>query len=109
MQEIKLNGDLLKFVQAGLKKATTRKGHKEVKLGDACFVDPENFVNKVNVNIYKIEYVRFYDLSEMVELSRKEGYATGDHLKKALENIYGEIDFNETMTVIYFEPNYSWS
>ena len=102
MREIKLKRDLLNNVRAGIKTATTRKGIKDFSVGPARLVDHADPANFVDVTIHRINLHTWGYIQEHDTLYHYEGYSNPKELNDALLDIYGEMDDDQDMTVIFF-------
>lgn len=101
MQEIKIKPDLLYLIDKGLKTATTRLGIKNYTLGPVIFVNSEYPEDKLHgFTINALELREFSRIDEIV--SYCEGYTYPALLKRKLEEIYGNIDPRQIMTVAWF-------
>lgn len=104
MQKIKLNEDLFERVYSGLKTATTRRGPKKYTLGNAVFVNPNDEAQQIKIKIEQLSLVRYGSIKKGNSyLYHYEGYRDRKDFCEALENIYGDIDTLEQMTIVYFK------
>lgn len=106
MQEIKFKPELIEMIECGKKTATTRLGMKtQYNLGEVCMVNADDKDDTMlGYTITSLRYATFGQLDK--KLALKEGYTKVSELRKALVNIYGQIDDNYTMTVIDFEESH---
>lgn len=103
IQKIGLKSELFNKVISGQKVATTRLGIKDCHLGRCFFYDHNEKIESVLVEINQIKKVRYRDILYDTKLPILEGYRSRLDFLSALEDIYGDIDPDQEMTVIFFE------
>lgn len=101
MQNLLLRQRLFPKVCSGEKKATSRKGHREIRKGPLLLIMTEDETEQVCVNVNSVVYIPFCKLSQ--NEATIEGYNNVEELKNELVKIYGEIDDNEEFTLIYWD------
>jgi hypothetical protein len=102
MQVIKLKRDLLENVRSGTKTASTRKGLKPLTIGPAMLVDPADPLNFVSICVTSVHLYDWRSIRLSSHLYISEGYDASWELDEALEDIYGEFEDNQLMTVFCF-------
>jgi hypothetical protein len=103
MQQIKLSKKLFPLVLSGAKTATTRKELKPYTIGDAEFINPENPEEKIKIIINSVHLTTWNGIIHNDSLYHNEGYNSSSDLDEALENIYGKMEKDQEMTIIYFK------
>ena len=101
-QQIKLKLDLFEKVQSGSKTATMRKGIRNITLGRAEFVDPNDSDKRISIIVSQLELWTWDQIINGSSIHTLEGYGSPSELEKALTDIYGEISPEQEMTVIRF-------
>ncbi len=102
---IKLNRDLFDKVSSGAKTVTTRKGHKDYKLGENYFYDPIGEDCRIDIKVTEVRKILFGQIviDDIKFLYLDEGYTCKEDFMSVIFGIYGFIDLDDPMTVIYFE------
>lgn len=103
MQQIKLDKKLFSKVLSGVKTATTRKDLKGYTLGPAEFVNPKDNGDVIPIIITRLALETWNGIIHDSSLYHYEGYRASSDLDEALENIYGKMEKDQVMTVIYFK------
>lgn len=86
----------------GFKTATTRKGLKDYTVGLAKLVDPADPSNFIDIVVTSVHLYTWRSIVHSDYLYVYEGYDRSSDLDEALEDIYGKMDDDQLMTVIYF-------
>lgn len=97
-QYIEMAAEFYEMIISGQKRTTIRKGKRDYKIGKGIIV----FNNKnVIINILGIKHIRLTELS--YNEINNDGFRSIEELKASLYEFYGELDLNETMTLVSFE------
>lgn len=103
-QKIKLQPEFIKKVISGDKTATTRKGVKKVTLGQAVLVNPYDENDFVDILIEQISLLSWKQLQYRNSyLYSFEGFSSKEEYFNCMEKIYGPMERNQVLTVIYFK------
>ncbi len=98
MVELVLAPDLFTLAKKGRKKATIRRGRREVPLGEALLC------SELGVTRVIVERVRHCRLGELTDADAvRDGFATLSELQAALARFYNHLEPDETVTVIEFD------
>lgn len=100
MQEILIREELLNEVKAGRKTTTCRNGKRDYAMGETRLKSnsSENFAM---INLLKMEYRRVDELTD--EIAKTDGFDTKEKFIAVMEEIYGKLDNDSIITVVYFE------
>jgi hypothetical protein len=91
----------MKKIRSGKKTATTRMGLKNYQVGPVVFVNSKDSEDRIEgFNIWSIVATHFDQLN--FPLWEQEGYTGHVPFINALERIYGKIEREQIMTVVYF-------
>jgi len=102
VQGISLNKELFPKVRTGKKVASTRLGVKDYSVGNAFFVNPGNEEERVKVVVNTIFLSTFEDILKDKMHSVLEGYDSKREFLDEMYGIYGKIEPQDIMTVIFF-------
>lgn len=98
---IRMNSELMTLIESKKKSATTRLGIKNYRLGEVLFVDANDPLFTIKgYTIYRLEIIKFKEISD--DLAKIEGYNSSLELKDKLGVIYGEIESEAQMTIVYW-------
>ena len=99
---INLLSHLIPLVKSGKKTATTRYGDKTgVYQVGQDFVCDVMTKEQIPVNITEVKMINFGDID--LNLAQRENYSDIEDFKNRLREIYGNLESDSLMTVVYFE------
>ena len=100
MQEILIREELLDEVKAGRKTTTCRNGKRDYAMGETRLKSnsTENFAM---INLLKMEFRTVGTLDD--EIAKTDGFKTKSDFISVMEDIYGKLDDDSVITVVYFE------
>ena len=100
MQEILIREELLNEVKAGRKTTTCRNGKRDYSMGETQLKSnsTENFAI---INLLKMEFRTVGELDD--EIAKTDGFNTKAEFISVMEDIYGKLNDDNIITVVYFE------
>lgn len=99
---INLLSHLIPLVKSGKKTATTRYGDKTgVYQVGTDFVCDVMTKEQISVNITEVKLINFSDIDST--LAQRENYSDVELFKNRLQELYGTLEPDSLMTVVYFE------
>lgn len=99
--KIKLQAKYWDKVLDGSKFSTSRLGKRDYPLGFTVIEQTENPDISIVVYIRSIEYCRFGELTNYEAVA--EGYYDAEDLKANLCKIYGNIEYDDIITLLHWE------
>ncbi len=99
-EKINFDKEYVEPILSGKKKTTIRKGIKSYPVGRVVYLLADNkpFAKAV---VKKVVVKRVYELTE--DDAKIDGFDSVNNLLEALKKIYGSINENEFVSIVYFE------
>lgn len=97
-QELKLRKEIFDKVLDGSKKATSRKGIRQICPGMLTLIMTEDETQTKKVCVKRVEIIKLNEITDTE--ARLEGYASAKELRNKLEEIYGSFCSGELFTLV---------